>query len=53
MKRERRGPWLSGLIVALIGAVWFIGQVLGGLITMVTDAIPDLQAPPPAGITQS
>ena len=51
-KKARRGPWLSGLIVAVIGAVWFIGQVMGGLVTMVTDAIPALPEPAPAGITQ-
>lgn len=51
-KKARRGPWLSGLIVAVVGAVWFIGQVMGGLVTMVTDAIPALPEPAPAGITQ-
>lgn len=33
--KPRRGPWLSGLSVALLGAVWMIGQVLGGAVTLV------------------
>lgn len=33
--KTRRGPWLSGLIVALLGASWMIGQVLGGVVSMV------------------
>jgi len=37
--KTRRGPWLSGLIVALIGAVWMIGQVIGGFLTWVVDLI--------------
>ena len=32
--KARRGPWLSGLIVAVIGAVWMIGLVVGGLGSM-------------------
>jgi hypothetical protein len=32
----RRGPWLSGLIVALLGAVWMIGQVLGGVVSLMS-----------------
>jgi hypothetical protein len=35
--KTRRGPWLSGLIVALIGAVWMVGQVLGGVASLVAD----------------
>ncbi len=31
MPRQRRAPWLSGLIVALAGAVWLCAQVLGGV----------------------
>lgn len=34
-----RGPWLSGLIAALLGAVWMIGQVLGGVVSLITDAL--------------
>ena len=33
MRAEQRGPWLSGLLVALVGAVWMIGQVLGGVVS--------------------
>lgn len=33
VRAEQRGPWLSGLIVALVGAVWMIGQVLGGVVS--------------------
>jgi hypothetical protein len=44
--KTRRGPWLSGLIVALIGTVWMIGQVLGGLLSMIGDLLPAGQLPP-------
>jgi hypothetical protein len=43
--KTRRGPWLSGLIVALIGTVWMIGQVLGGLLSMIGDVLPVGQPP--------
>lgn len=33
VRAEQRGPWLSGLLVALVGAVWMIGQVLGGVVS--------------------
>ena len=33
--KARRCPWLSGLVVALFGTVWMVGQVLGGLASMV------------------
>jgi hypothetical protein len=46
--KDRRGPWLSGLIMALIGAVWMIGQVVGGVVSMVSDVISD--AVPPIAI---
>ena len=36
--KNRRGPWLSGLIAAGIGVVWMIGQVIGG-VSVVTDTI--------------
>ena len=42
--KDRRGPWLSGLIVALLGAVWMIVQVLGGVVGLVSGL---LSAPPP------
>ena len=37
--KNRRGPWLSGLIAALIGAVWMIGQVIGGVVSMIADTL--------------
>ena len=37
--KNRRGPWLSGLIAAGIGAVWMIGQVIGGVVSMTTDTL--------------
>ena len=37
--KHRRGPWLSGLIAALIGAVWMIGQVMGGVVSTITDTL--------------
>lgn len=37
--KTRRGPWLSGLIAAPLGAVWLIGQVVGGVVSLITDAL--------------
>ena len=37
--KNRRGPSLSGLIAALIGAVWMIGQVIGGMVAMIPDTL--------------
>lgn len=31
----RRGPWLSGLVFAVLGAVWLIVQVVGGVVSWV------------------
>jgi len=31
----RRGPWLSGLIIAVLGAAWMVGLVLGGVVSLV------------------
>ncbi len=42
MRKTRRGPWLSGLIVALIGAVWMAGQVIAGAMGL----LGDLMFPP-------
>jgi hypothetical protein len=33
---ERRGPWLSGLIVALVGAVWLCTEVVAGVVQLVS-----------------
>ncbi|MDQ1308308.1 MAG: hypothetical protein QG671_4142 [Actinomycetota bacterium] len=35
MRRTRRGTWLSGLILALVGAVWMAVQMVLGVITLV------------------
>lgn len=44
--RQRRGPWLSGLILALFGSVWMIGQVIGAVIMPSGGPFPDPGAPP-------
>ncbi|MBB3753629.1 hypothetical protein FHT44_006151 [Mycolicibacterium sp. BK634] len=31
----RRGPWLSGLVFAVLGAVWLIVQVVGGVVSWI------------------
>lgn len=49
--KTRRGPWLSGLIVGVIGAVWMIGQVLGGVVSMITDALSVQMPPPPTSVS--
>lgn len=62
MRKTRRGPWLSGLIIALIGAVWMVGQVIAGAIGLLGDlmfppdpwavgAPPATSAPPLIGAT--
>jgi hypothetical protein len=35
MSGQRRAPWLSGLIVALLGAVWLCVEVAGGVVQLV------------------
>jgi hypothetical protein len=35
MSGRRRGPWLSGLIVAFLGAVWLCMEVVGGVVQLV------------------
>jgi len=35
MSGQRRGPWLSGLIVALLGAAWLCMEVAGGVAQLV------------------
>ena len=51
--KARRGPWLSGLIVALAATVWMVGQVIGGLVTMASDFVSNPAGPLPAGGTVS
>ena len=47
--KTRRGPWLSGLIVALVAAVWMVGQVLGGVVSLVGGVLSvDMPAQPAA-----
>jgi len=46
--KARRGPWLSGLTLALVATVWMVGQVLGGLVTMASDIVSNPTGPPPA-----
>jgi hypothetical protein len=36
MSGQRRGPWLSGLIVALLGTAWLGAQVVGGTVQLVS-----------------
>jgi len=51
--KARRGPWLSGLIVALAATVWMVGQVIGGLVTMASDFVSNPAGPLPAAGTVS
>jgi hypothetical protein len=37
--KARRWPWLSGLIVAPLGAAWFVGQMLGGVVGLAVQAV--------------
>ena len=46
MRKTRRGPWLTGLFAALIGAVWMTGQVIG-MVSGILHANDEL---PPASI---
>jgi hypothetical protein len=34
MSAQRRAPWLSGLIVASLGAVWLCAEVVGGVVQL-------------------
>lgn len=49
--KARRGPWLSGLILALVATVWMVGQVLGGLVAMASDIVSNPTGPPPTAGT--
>jgi hypothetical protein len=35
MSGQRRLPWLSGLIVALLGAIWLCVELAGGVVQLV------------------
>ena len=37
MSAQRRAPWLSGLIVALLGAVWLCVEVVGGVVQLLME----------------
>jgi hypothetical protein len=37
--KDRRWPWMSGLVCAVIGSVWMVGQVVGGVVSMTGDLI--------------
>lgn len=36
MSGQRRAPWLSGLVVALVGAAWLCAEVIGGVVQLVS-----------------
>lgn len=38
-KKARKGPWLSGLLIALLGAVWMIGQVAAGIVGLIANLL--------------
>lgn len=42
----RRGPWLSGLLVALAVLVWMVGQVIGGVFAMAADMLSSFPSGP-------
>lgn len=48
----RRGPWLSGLLVALAVLVWMVGQVIGGMFAMAAHVISSLPSGPGAASSQ-
>lgn len=47
--KARRGPWLSGLIVALVATVWMVGQIIGGVVTLSSQMLSIDPAGPPTG----
>lgn len=47
--KARRGPWLSGLVLALTFTVWMIGQILGGVFAMAGHMLSIDPAGPPPG----
>jgi hypothetical protein len=44
MNSSRKLPWLSGLVAAFLGALWMIGQVIEGIVSVVAGL---LSTPPP------
>ncbi len=38
-KKARKAPWLSGLLFALLGAVWMIGQVAAGIVGLIANLL--------------
>ena len=44
--KPRRGPWLSGLVVALAVTVWMVGQVIGGMLAMTGDMLSTFPSGP-------
>ena len=44
--KPRRGPWLSGLILALALTVWMAGQVLGAMFAMTGDLLSSFPTGP-------
>lgn len=44
--KPRRGPWLSGMILALLGTVWMVGQVVGGALAMTGDLLSTFPSGP-------
>ena len=47
--KARRGPWLSGLLVALAVLVWMVGQVIGGMFAMTADMLASFPSGPGPG----
>ncbi|WP_157863576.1 hypothetical protein [Mycolicibacterium obuense] len=47
--KPRRGPWLGGLLAAIVVTVWMVGQVIGGLFAMATHSLPIFPTAPPPG----
>ncbi|ULN44746.1 hypothetical protein MI149_30085 (plasmid) [Mycolicibacterium crocinum] len=47
--KPRRGPWLSGLLVALAVLVWMVGQVIGGMFAMTADMLSSFPSGPGPG----
>lgn len=53
MSGNRRGPWLGGLIVAVVGAVWLIGQVIGAMIGLIGETLSGREPLAPAAASLS